>query len=90
MSRPRTASASGLNASAGASTMKKWMPRASRACTTAGATSAGDFTLMRSSAKSIFSTRVSACASSMPTCAPGERMLAGLQDEALVGRVIGS
>ena len=33
-----------MNASAGASTMKKWMPRASRACTTAGATSAGDFT----------------------------------------------
>ena len=37
--------------------MKKWMSRASRACNTADATSAGDFTLMRSSAKSIFSTR---------------------------------
>jgi len=28
-SRPRTAAANGLNASAGASTMKKWIPRAS-------------------------------------------------------------
>ena len=71
-SRPRTAAAKGLNASAGASTMKKWIPRASRACTTAGATSAGDVTLIRSRAKSVFNTRVSACASSMPTCAPAK------------------
>ena len=34
-SRPLTASASGRNASAGASTTKKWMPWFSRACMTA-------------------------------------------------------
>ena len=37
-----------------------------------GATSAADLTVMRSSAKSVLSTRVSACASSMPTWAPAK------------------
>ena len=37
---------------------------------TAGASASAEFTVMRSSAKSILSTRLSACASSIPTWAP--------------------
>ncbi len=85
-SRPCTAAASGLNASAGASTMKKWMPRASSACSTAGATSSADFTVMRSSAKSVLSTRAERLRLVDADLRAGERMLAALQDQALIGR----
>ncbi len=40
---------------------------------------------MRSSAKSVLSTRASACASSIADLRAGERMLAGLEDQPLVG-----
>ncbi len=48
------------------------MPRSVIALVTAPATSSGDFTVMRSSAKSVLSTRVSAAASSIPICAPAK------------------
>jgi hypothetical protein len=52
---------------AGASMMKKWMLRSTIALITDGATSAAPSTVMRSSAKSVRRTRVSAAASSIPT-----------------------
>jgi len=67
---PRTAAANGLKASAGTSRMKNWMLRDARASVTADATASGDFTMMRSSEKSVRSTRASPCASPTPTCAP--------------------
>ena len=64
--------------------MKKWIPRVSLACTTAGATSAGDATVIRSSAKSVFSTRVSALRLVEADLRAGERALAALEYQASV------
>jgi catabolite regulation protein CreA len=50
--------------------MKKRISRNAIACCTAGAISAIDFTVIRSSAKSVFKTRASTFASSRPICAP--------------------
>ena len=61
------------------------MLRWSSACNTAGATASADFTVIRSSAKSILSTRAIACASSIADLRTGERMLAGLEDQPPIG-----
>ena len=73
-----------MNASAGASTMKKWMPRASLACITAGATSAGDFTrdaLEREVGLQHARERLRLVDADLRA---GKGMLAGLEDQALI------
>ena len=84
-SRPRTAAASGLNASAGASMRKKWMP-ASIACEHGRRDLVGRFdgdALEREVGLEHARERLSPrrCRPARPR----QRMLAGLEDDALVG-----
>ena len=84
-SRPRTAAASGWKASAGASTMKKWMPRASRACMHRRRDLLGRFhrdALEREIDLEHARERLRLVDADLRA---GKRMLAGLEDEPLVG-----